>query len=163
MREDLDRPELQHIQRQERRLARRLYRRRRPLLSTLVEFGVVAIGAAGLWAAANFDRADGGALFLVHRQIASPSLTAAAPAAGEVTADPATQVIIASATPSPMTAASPEVPSARADGQVGMANVTPRASIEATKVPDVPAIADEGVGKTSAAPARVPTMDAVAV
>lgn len=164
MREDLDRPELQHIHRQERRLARRLYGRRRPLLPTLVEVGVVAIGAAGLWAAANFDRnADAGALFLVHRQIPSPSLTAAASAAREVTADPAAQVVIASATPSPRTAASAEAPNARADGQVGMANVTPRAPIEATKVPDVPAIADEGVSKTSAAPARVPTTEAAAV
>ena len=44
-----------------------------------------------------------------------------------------------------------------------MANVAPRAPIEATKVPDVPAIADEGVSKTSAAPARVPTTEAAAV
>ena len=67
MRDD-DRPDLQHsldgVIQQERRLARRLYRRRRPWLPTLVEVGVVAIGAAGLWAAANFDRnADAGALF----------------------------------------------------------------------------------------------------
>jgi TPR repeat protein len=40
-----------------------------------------------------------------------------------------------------------------------MANVTPRAPIEATKVADVPAIADEGVSKTSA----VPTTEAAAV
>src|SRR5215213_449259 len=133
MRDD-DRPDLQHsldgVQ-QERRLARRLYRRRRPWLPTLVEVGVVAIGAAGLWAAANFDRnADAGALFLAQRQSASPSLTAAASAGREVTADPATQVVIASAPPSPRTAASAEVPSARADGQVGIANVAPRAPIE---------------------------------
>src|SRR5215204_2410916 len=93
---DADRPELQHsldsVIRQERRLAHRLYRRRRPWLPTLVEVGVVAIGAAGLWAAANFDRnADAGALFLAHRQSASPTFAAAAPPLPEVTAAPAVQ------------------------------------------------------------------------
>jgi len=108
MRDD-DRPDLQHsldgVIQQERRLARRLYRRRQPWLPTLVEVGVVAIGAAGLWAAANFDRnADAGALFLAQRQSASPTFTAAVPPLPEVTADPATHAVISnSATNVPTT------------------------------------------------------------
>src|SRR4051812_6002529 len=132
MRDDDDRPDLQHsldgVIQQERRLARRLYRRRRPWLPTLVEVGVVAIGAACLWAAANFDRnVDAGALFLAHRQNASPTSTAAAPPVSEVTADPATQALASNSALS--------VP------------------IATTEVSDPPTSADEGTTKTPAAQA----------
>ncbi len=122
MRDD-DRPDLQQLDaviQQERRLARRLYRRRQPWLPTLVEVGVVAIGAAGLWAAANFDRnADAGALFLAQRQSASPTFTAAASPLPELTADPATQAVISnSATnvPSTTTAKVSEPPTSADEG-----------------------------------------------
>jgi hypothetical protein len=47
----------------ERKLTRRLHGRRRSFFPTVIEGGVIAIAAAGLWGAANLDRNTASALF----------------------------------------------------------------------------------------------------
>src|SRR5215207_4271902 len=136
---DDDRPDLQHsldgVIQQERRLARRLYRRRQPWLPTLVEVGVVAIGAAGLWAAANFDRnADAGALFLAHRQSASPTFAAAAPPLPEVTADPAIQAVLSNSETNVPTTTTAKVSEPPTSADVG---TTDAAAVQAWTAPVV--------------------------
>jgi hypothetical protein len=83
----------------ERRLARKLHRRRRSWLPAA--FGVIAISAAGMWAAISFNRnSSGGALFVQREQSASTSAGARGQAAPDLnipsTIQPSTANVAAS-------------------------------------------------------------------
>jgi hypothetical protein len=83
----------------ERRLARKLHRRRRSWLPAA--FGVIAISAAGIWAAINFNgNSSGGALFVQREQSTSTSTGARGQAAPDLnipsTIQPSTANVAAS-------------------------------------------------------------------
>jgi len=78
----------------ERRLARKLHRRRRSWLPAA--FGVIAISAAGTWAAISFNRnSSGGSLLVQPEQSASTSAGARGQAAPDLNSPTATQAAAA--------------------------------------------------------------------
>jgi hypothetical protein len=122
----------------ERRLSRKLHRRRRSWLPAA--FGVIAISAAGMWAAINFNRnSSGGPLFVQHEQSASTSAGARGHAASDLNIPTTVQRSAANVAAIPSFEA-PELPVApkKAEATLPEVHDQPTAVVSAS-APSVPA------------------------
>ena len=118
----------------ERKLTRRLHGRRRSFLPRIIEGGVIAIAAAGLWGAANLDRnSTAGALFSQRVPNAAQPEEALAQAP-KPNAPPSSQVAAVNAAPGSVTGTMPPVPQTK-----------PPASTEVNSPPVIQAAAAEVV------------------
>src|SRR5215217_5356062 len=116
----------------ERKLTRRLHGRRRSFFPRVIEGGVIAIAAAGLWGAANLDRNyTAGALFSQRNAAPPEEALAQTP---KPNAPPSSHVAAANAAPSSVTGTMPPIPQTK-----------PPASTEVNSPPVIQAAAAEVV------------------